>query len=168
MKCPNCKHDTLEVKTGNYTEGKHTIYNTQWEECFHCGEKYFGPEILEGLTKAYYVNNDLILPEEIKQRRKDCRKTQQELADAIGVSENSIKRWEKGSYIQPEDKNARMEEVFLKWQEEKLTKLSVESWINSLMDRAYTPKQAFAVNTIGNTCKEQESDIKALINKIKK
>lgn len=166
MKCPTCFEGTLKTMKGDYTEGKYTIKNTQWEECPNCGEQLFGPEIMKELTKAHYANNNLIFPEEIKRRRKDCGKTQIELADAVGVSENSIKRWEKGSYIQAEDKNSKMEEVFLLWQEEKLSGISSDSWIRSLMNKSYTPPLAYAGNTVGNSCKEK--DIDELIQKIKK
>jgi YgiT-type zinc finger domain-containing protein len=167
MKCSNCLRDTLEVKKGNYIEGNYTIKNTQWEECSHCGEKYFGPEILDGLTKAYYVNNNLLLPKEIKKRREDCGKTQKELGDAMDVSANSIKRWEKGSYIQPDDKNIRLEEVLGIWENHKLENLTVKSWIDSIRRPEYVPCPAFAAHTTDNEA-DTVKKTKKLIEKLKK
>jgi DNA-binding XRE family transcriptional regulator len=159
--------ETLETKRGNYLEGKYLIKNTEWEECSSCGEKLFGPKILKELDRAYYVNNDLIFPEEIKRKRKGCGKTQLELAEAIGVSENSIKRWEKGSYIQPADKNKKMKEVFSQWQENRLSNISSDKWVATLMDKSYAAPPAYAGNTVGNVCKEGDKDINNIIKQIK-
>lgn len=167
MRCPTCMKETLETKHGDYLEGKYLIKDTEWEECSHCGEKLFGPKILEELDRAYYVNNDLIFPEDIKRRRKSCEKSQQDLADAIGVSENSIKRWEKGSYIQPEDKNRRIINILQEWESKSLSSITSDKWISKLMDKAYSAPLAFAGNTEGNVCKENEKDISKIIKKFK-
>lgn len=167
MRCPTCMKETLETKRGDYLEGKYLIKDTEWEECSSCGEKLFGPKILEELDRAFYVNNDLIFPEEIKQRRESCGKTQQELADAINVSANSIKRWEKGSYIQPENKDKLMREIFAQWENKNLSAKSIKHWIHTLMDKNYSAPLAFATNTEGNVCKEKEKDLNEIIKKIK-
>jgi len=166
MRCPTCMHETLETKHGDYLEDKYLIKDTEWEECSHCGEKLFGPKILEELDRAYYVNNDLIFPEEIKRRRKDCRKTQQELADAVGVSENSIKRWEKGSYIQPIDKNIRIEMVLRGWENEKISTQSIRTYIQRLKEPQYIAEPAFAAHSKDNSADIKE--IKKLLVKVKK
>jgi len=167
MKCPTCFEGTLETKKGDYIEGKYTVENTEWKVCPNCGEKFFGPKIMEGLGRAFYVNNDLIFPEEIKRRRESCGKTQQELADAINVSANSIKRWEKGSYIQPENKDKLMREIFAQWENKNLSAKSIKYWIYTLMDKNYSAPLACATNTEGNVCKENEKDINEIIKKIK-
>ncbi|MEA2077837.1 MAG: helix-turn-helix domain-containing protein [Candidatus Marinimicrobia bacterium] len=167
MRCPTCFEGTLETMKGDYIEGKYTIKDTEWEQCPNCGEKLFGPKIMEELARAFYVNNDLIFPEDIKQRRENCGKTQQELADALGVSPNSIKRWEKGSYIQPGDKNKRIEAILSTWENDKLENLTVRSWVNSIRMPDYVPSPAFATHTIDNKA-DNVKKTKKLLEKLKK
>jgi len=167
MKCPTCFEGTLETKKGDYLEGKYLIHDGTWEECPNCGEKLFGPAMMNKLQDAYYYNNNLIFPVDIKQQRESCGKTQQELADAINVSANSIKRWEKGSYIQPENKDKPMREIFAQWENKNLSAKSIKHWIHTLMDKNYSAPLAFATNTEGNVCKEKEKDLNEIIKKIK-
>ncbi|MEA3391425.1 MAG: helix-turn-helix domain-containing protein [Candidatus Marinimicrobia bacterium] len=167
MKCPLCFEGILETKKGDYIEGKYTVENTEWEVCPNCGEKFFGPKIMEGLGRAFYVNNDLIFPEDIKRRRESCGKTQLELANELGVSPNSIKRWEKGSYIQPADKNRRIITILQDWENKSLSSITSDKWISKLMDKDYSAPLAFAGNTEGNVCKENEKDISEIIKKFK-
>lgn len=162
MKCPTCFEGILETKKGDYLEGKYLIRDTEWKECPHCGEKLFGPKIMDELQRAYYVNNDLLFPEDIKRRRESCEKKQHELADAIGVSVNSIKRWEKGSYIQPNDKNIRINEVLSAWENDKLKNLSIKSWIDAIRRPNYTPCRAYATHTTDNEANNVEKTQKLL------
>ena len=162
MKCPTCFEGTLETMKGDYIEGKYTIKDTEWEQCPNCGEKLFGPKIMKELARAFYVNNDLIFPEEIKRRRESCGKTQQELSDAIGVSVNSIKRWEKGSYIQPNDKNIRIDEVLTTWEIDKLENQNVKSWIDSLRMPDDVPCPAYDSHTKNNEIDNVEKAKKLL------
>lgn len=167
MKCPSCFEANLETKNGDYLEGKYLIHDATWEECPNCGEKLFGPDMMDKLQKAYYFNNNLIFPEDIKKRRVNCGKTQLELARAVGASANTIKRWEKGSYIQSADKNQRMQEIFSQWQNETLSGISTDSWVASLMKKDYRPDLAYASNTEGNVPKQKEADMNDIIKKIR-
>ncbi|MCF8298688.1 MAG: helix-turn-helix domain-containing protein [Saprospiraceae bacterium] len=166
MKCPTCFEGTLETKRGDYLEGKYTIQDGEWQECANCGEILFGPEMMEKLQKAYYYNNGLLFPEEIKERRETCKRTQADLALRLGVSVNSIKRWEKGSFIQPEDKDKRIKEILQAWESENLTSLTSDAHVARLMDKSYSAPYAFARNTEGNLC-DDEKNIKKIIKKIK-
>lgn len=167
MKCPLCFEGILETKKGTYIEGRHTIENAKWEVCPNCGEKFFGPEIMKDLQRAFYVNNDLLFPEEIKRRRENCDKTQLELANELGVSPNSIKRWEKGSYIQPDDKNKRMVDIFNAWENDRLEDMSVRSWIDKVRMPDYISMPAFATHTSNNEAGDSEK-AKKLLGKLKK
>ena len=166
MKCPTCFEGILETKNGEYLEGKYTIRDGEWQECPNCGEILFGPKMMDKLQKAYYYNNDLLFPEEIKERREACKRTQPDLALRLGVSVNTIKRWEKGSYIQLEDKDKKIREILQGWESEKLTSLSSDAHVTRLMDKSYSAPYAFARNTEGNLC-DDEKDINKIIKKIK-
>ena len=166
MKCPTCFEGILETKKGDYLEGKYLIQDGEWQECPNCGEKLFDPEMMNKLQKAYYCNNDLLYPEEIKERRKACDRTQADLALRLEVSTNTIKRWEKGSYIQPEDKDKRIKEILQGWESENLTNLTSDIHVARLMDKSYSAPYAYARNTEGNLC-DDEKDINKIIKKIK-
>ena len=126
MKCPNCTNDTLELKKGNYIEGNYIIKNAEWEECSSCNKKYFGPKILKELTKAYYINNSIVYPKEIKSKRKLYNKKQKHLAAEVSVSEATVKRWEKGSYIPSLEKSSIIKSVFEKWERESYRELEAD------------------------------------------
>lgn len=150
MLCPNCHAETLKLKKGDYKEGDHLIKNSEWEECSNCGAKYFGPKMLEKLTKAYYVYNSILPPHKIRQKRNLYNKTQKQLATELCVSEITIKRWEKGTYIPPIEKNTLMKEIFEKWERENFRDLEADNRILDLINKSNFPCSAFAANSIGN------------------
>jgi putative zinc finger/helix-turn-helix YgiT family protein len=70
-------------------------------KCTACGEAIFSNEADEQITAALRSLLRLLTPEQIRAGRKRFALSQNELAQRLGVAEETISRWETGALIQP-------------------------------------------------------------------
>jgi DNA-binding XRE family transcriptional regulator len=68
--------------------------------CANCGQVMLDAEALEFLDDVFIRQLNLLTPERIQEYRTKANLTQQELADAVGVSESEIQQLERGEQIQ--------------------------------------------------------------------
>ena len=68
--------------------------------CRKCGEQLFTADNDDRVHAALREQADLLSPENIRRERERLRVTQQELAEHLGVSPETVARWEAGGVIQ--------------------------------------------------------------------
>lgn len=68
--------------------------------CGNCGAKVFGIGDDDRIREALRAQVGLLAPEQIAQGRARLAMTQQELAEQLGVSVETVARWEAGGIIQ--------------------------------------------------------------------
>jgi putative zinc finger/helix-turn-helix YgiT family protein len=106
--CPNCKNDSVVPVTIPYTarikqDGiMHTVSVAALEvpRCSVCAEVLITDEADEQVNRALRKQLGLLLPEQILANRTALGLSRQELAEQIGVAEETISGWETGAFIQ--------------------------------------------------------------------
>ncbi len=68
--------------------------------CRNCGAQTFAVGDDEPILAALRAQAGLLTPEQIQKGREELGMTQQELADQLGVDEETVARWERGGMIQ--------------------------------------------------------------------
>jgi len=68
--------------------------------CVKCGQMMLDAEALAFLDDVFIRQINLLTPEQIHDQRMRANLTQQALADALGVHEETVARWEDGGQIQ--------------------------------------------------------------------
>lgn len=77
-----------------------TVPNLTVPRCDHCGELVFNYTADEQIRRALRSQLRLLGPEEIRTARAALGLTQKDLASRLGVSENTLSRFESGDQIQ--------------------------------------------------------------------
>jgi len=81
-------------------EYKVKIDGLKTPKCVNCGQVMLDAEAMDILHAAFIRQINLLTPEQIREHRLKANMTQQELAAALGVSEATVDRWERGGQIQ--------------------------------------------------------------------
>jgi putative zinc finger/helix-turn-helix YgiT family protein len=68
--------------------------------CRKCGEQLFSADADDRVHAVLREQAGLLAPENIRKERERLRITQQELAEHLGVSSETVARWEAGGIIQ--------------------------------------------------------------------
>ena len=68
--------------------------------CRKCGERVFTSELDDEIVAALRAQIGLLTPQEIQERRNEHELTEQELAEQLGVANETIAQWETGALIQ--------------------------------------------------------------------
>jgi putative zinc finger/helix-turn-helix YgiT family protein len=103
--CPACEAENDCWRRGEETveqifrgETFHVVAETT--KCVHCGFPIVGDADADRLVvatwNAYRSKHNLLFPDEIKERRKRVKMSQEEFAKFLGVGVASVKRWEGG------------------------------------------------------------------------
>ncbi len=108
-RCPYCRQsrevvpqivqETMDVKHDGVL---HTLNLPALEvpKCRSCGRILFNDGADEQISNALRTQLRLLSPEQIRRNRKNLDLTQRELAERLGVAEETISRWETGALIQ--------------------------------------------------------------------
>jgi putative zinc finger/helix-turn-helix YgiT family protein len=88
----SCKHDGREHKV--------QIPDLEIPTCRKCGEQLFTVATDECIVAALRAQVGLLTPQEIQKGRSGLEMTQQMLAEQLGVTKDTISRWETGGVIQ--------------------------------------------------------------------
>jgi len=107
-KCPVCNDGYLEKIVSDYStfvkegikEVRIIVSKLERNRCSKCGEEYLPPDALDRINKEKYKKLDLLTPDELKMIREKLTRTQEEMADLLGVGKKSYFRWENGLSIQ--------------------------------------------------------------------
>jgi len=109
MACQECKRgDIYEVVLPTFTSDRNyegslrsvTAHNVPAFRCDSCGHLLFDFRADDLLSAALRSHLGLMQPEEIFSKRRARRLTQRSLAEATGIAEETINRWERGHRIQ--------------------------------------------------------------------
>jgi len=90
------------ISTVKHDGREYTVHIPDLEipTCRKCGEQVFTASMDDRIIAALRAQAGLLFPQEIHKQRNRLGMTQQELADQIGVAEETISRWETGGMIQ--------------------------------------------------------------------
>jgi DNA-binding transcriptional regulator YiaG len=77
-----------------------TVPNLQWLECDRCGEVVLDDAAANAIDSAKYESLGLLAPQSILALRQRFGKTQEQMADLLGVGRKTYCRWENGTYFQ--------------------------------------------------------------------
>jgi hypothetical protein len=118
--CPACGHRTVVNSECAYpVEGRHdnkpynfTIQNLHAPKCSDCGEVVFDAETHDQIAQAIRRHIGLLSPDEILRNIETLGLLQRELADEIGVSEETLSRWVTGAIIQSCNNDKRLRRFF--------------------------------------------------------
>jgi putative zinc finger/helix-turn-helix YgiT family protein len=107
-RCPNCRQREVVPQTVPYTidvkhDGLiHTIHlpGLTVPKCRSCGHLLFDDQADEQISAALRQHLRLLSPEQIRGNRKALALSQRELAERLGIAEETISRWETGALIQ--------------------------------------------------------------------
>lgn len=107
-RCPNCRQREVVPQTVPYTidvkhDGlMHTIHLPAFTvpKCRSCGHLLFDDHADEQISNGLRQHLRLLSPQEIRRNRKVLALSQRELAERLGIAEETISRWETGALIQ--------------------------------------------------------------------
>lgn len=107
-KCGRCRQREIYPIEEEYTieivhDGRSytvTLPSLRRFRCRNCDEVVLDTEASRQITQAFRRQVGLLTPEEIRQNRKKLGLTQEELAERLGVAEETLSHWEKGWQIQ--------------------------------------------------------------------
>lgn len=107
-RCVECKVKEVFPQATDYTstvkhDGRaYTVHIPDLEipTCRKCGEQVFTVGTDDRIVAALRAQVGLLTPPEIQKRRVQLGKSQQELAEQLGVAKETICRWETGAMIQ--------------------------------------------------------------------
>lgn len=107
-RCPNCRQREVVPQTIPYTiDVKHDglMHNIHLPaltvpKCRSCGHLLFDDGADEQISSALRQHLRLLSPEQIRTNRKALALSQRELAERLGIAEETISRWETGALIQ--------------------------------------------------------------------
>jgi transcriptional regulator with XRE-family HTH domain len=123
--CPACGHRTVVNSECTYpVEGRHdnksysfTIVNLHAPKCMDCGEVVFDRETHEQISQAIRDQIGLLGPREILHGIQELGLNQKDLAEGIGVSEETLSRWVTGSIIQSCNNDKRLRRFFASYEQ---------------------------------------------------
>ena len=106
--CTNCQEQAVYEATVDYVARRHhdgrehtiKIDGLKTPKCIKCGQVMLDSEALETITAALVRQLNLLTPEQIHDQSVEANLTQPQLAAALGVSDETIARWENGSQLQ--------------------------------------------------------------------
>jgi putative zinc finger/helix-turn-helix YgiT family protein len=107
-KCGRCRQREIYPIEEEYTieivhDGRSytvTLPSLRRFRCRNCGEVVLDTEASRQIDQAFRRQVGLLPPEEIRQNRKKLGLTQEELAERLGVAEETLSYWENGWQIQ--------------------------------------------------------------------
>jgi putative zinc finger/helix-turn-helix YgiT family protein len=107
-RCADCGSRTIESAEIPYTAIKNHdgrryelhIPRLAVSRCTACGEVYFGRDADHQIAQALRLHLKLLAPEEIENGLRRLHLTQKEFADQLGVAQETVSRWIRGSMIQ--------------------------------------------------------------------
>ncbi|MBI4614496.1 MAG: type II toxin-antitoxin system MqsA family antitoxin [Planctomycetes bacterium] len=123
-KCPNCGKRALMNGAADYsTRAKYDgrPYELHLEKlpalvCSECNEHVFGVDADDLIQDALRAKVGVLSPKEIRDERTSLGLTQSELAEALGIAETSVSRWESRAVIQSKSMD-RFLRVFFRFSE---------------------------------------------------
>jgi putative zinc finger/helix-turn-helix YgiT family protein len=106
--CTNCQEQAVYAATIDYVakrrhDGREytvKIDGLKTPKCTNCGQVMLDSEALETITAELVRQLNLLTPTQIRIHRLKANLTPAELAAALGVSDETIARWEDGVQIQ--------------------------------------------------------------------
>lgn len=107
-KCPSCLKVEVRPTTADYLasvkhEGRlHNVRVPKFRvpKCSACGEMLFGVETDQQIQGALRRQLGLLAPEEIRGWREQLGLTQIAFAEALGIANETVSRWESGALVQ--------------------------------------------------------------------
>jgi len=107
-RCPSCAAKAVSPVATSYSlKVKHDgrLHEIEIDEieiptCQSCGEKVFGGDADEAISRALRLKLNLLSPEQIRARLRELGVSQKEVASELGVAEATISRWATGSVVQ--------------------------------------------------------------------
>lgn len=123
-KCPSCGKRALKDGVADYsTKAKYDgrLYDLHLEKlpalvCSECSEHVFGVDADERIQDALREKVGVLSPKEIRDERTRLGLTQSALAEALGIAETSVSRWESRAVIQSKSMD-RFLRVLFRFQE---------------------------------------------------
>jgi len=120
QKCHSCRQQAVQMKQVDYSTVIHhggyawpiSIPSMWVPKCTKCGEISPTDEFNEQVTTALRKAAGLLDGREIYSRRKACGWSQEQLANAMGVSLEKVSRWESGGQVQTATEDLRLRNRF--------------------------------------------------------
>lgn len=128
--CPYCSSDKI-VSIEQYNWKGHKVKSEVFE-CKNCKEIHIPNTAIKEIEEINRLVSGLLLPEEIRLHRIKVNKTQQEIADSLGIGLKTYLRWENGHVYQTKAHDNQLRQYF----EDKLYELekqeSTSKWLDKL------------------------------------
>lgn len=114
--CPNCEKETkinrIRTKENIEVRGKLVEVENEYSKCTECGEEFENTrdhDALEIAYREYRVQHGMLLPEQIRDWRKNMGLTQKELNAILGWGGATLSRYENGALqVEAHDKILRL------------------------------------------------------------
>jgi len=111
MKCHYCSAGVMEEFVG-YTYMEKKLADVKGWKCNSCEELTFESKTYEKFEQIDRAYSNLLLPSEIKRKRKELKLTQEQVAAELQIPRLTLLRWENGQAIQTPQNDGNLRALF--------------------------------------------------------